>query len=621
MWEIKQKIAKIEWILLIAFLNALVYVFLVPPWQHNDEPGNFEFVWLLANLENHPKSSDYVDSMRREVTSSLREHSFFEGLDIDPVLLVTYEPTWIGISQVGNQPLYFFVLSIPLKLLRSFDVTFQMYVGRLISVLFFMLTIILSYKTTRLLIGNSLLAYWTVIFIALMPGFVDKMTAVNDDVAAVMAVSFSIWISIKLLKQGISWVNFLGLLLAIGICLLTKRTSWIGVFVTVLALYFHLVKTSIIRSAILLIAIFGLVIISSLSFSVTSPAYYYSSNNFSIPQRVRLSSLEHFSYVAQQKPKTLVYQTIDQKNVPNLAGKKFTFGGYFWADEDIEFKMPDFIINDKVRIEGERIWLSKTPQIFYYSNKFPENAQKIVLSISTWGMGETNHLFWDCLFLIEDVSKEKLDYLKNSCLDSHGKIINNNYLKNGSNEQGWPVLNPSVSTWLDEIFQFSITNFWSIFDLGATWGYYYYGTIIHLFRTFWGGFGWGGVGLVGRSPYILFFAVTFFALVGNFIFFVKKTQKIDWKFIFVLGIPAIILLWMSLFRGAGNWYLYGFTPTARYFYPVIIPLSIFINNGIINLINPFVKKSLQKHSSVFIVIIFFAYNVWAWYSIWHFFYR
>jgi hypothetical protein len=37
-------------IVFIAALNGLLYLFLVPPWEHNDEPGNFEYAWLLANM-------------------------------------------------------------------------------------------------------------------------------------------------------------------------------------------------------------------------------------------------------------------------------------------------------------------------------------------------------------------------------------------------------------------------------------------------------------------------------------------------------------------------------------------------------------------------------------------
>jgi hypothetical protein len=35
-------------ILLLAAINGLFYIFIVPPWQHYDEPNHFEYIWLLA---------------------------------------------------------------------------------------------------------------------------------------------------------------------------------------------------------------------------------------------------------------------------------------------------------------------------------------------------------------------------------------------------------------------------------------------------------------------------------------------------------------------------------------------------------------------------------------------
>ena len=40
----------------LSFIRGLLYVSLVPPWGHYDEPTHFEYVWLIANRLSDPHS-------------------------------------------------------------------------------------------------------------------------------------------------------------------------------------------------------------------------------------------------------------------------------------------------------------------------------------------------------------------------------------------------------------------------------------------------------------------------------------------------------------------------------------------------------------------------------------
>ncbi|MCZ7552822.1 MAG: hypothetical protein M5U05_09600 [Anaerolineales bacterium] len=42
-------------ILVLAGISGLVFIFIMPAWQHYDEPNHFEHVWLAANLERLPQ--------------------------------------------------------------------------------------------------------------------------------------------------------------------------------------------------------------------------------------------------------------------------------------------------------------------------------------------------------------------------------------------------------------------------------------------------------------------------------------------------------------------------------------------------------------------------------------
>ena len=131
-------------ILLLSLIVGLVYLFLLPPWQHYDEPGQFEYAWLIANTENFPEVGEYDQSMRRNVAASMVEHNFYRS-GYSPNLLSITKPIRIGIPQVGSSPLYYLFASIPLRFIQSTDIAFQLYTARLFSLLLFLISVGAAY--------------------------------------------------------------------------------------------------------------------------------------------------------------------------------------------------------------------------------------------------------------------------------------------------------------------------------------------------------------------------------------------------------------------------------------------------------------------------------------------
>ncbi len=122
--------------LLLALVTGITFIFLVPPWQHYDEPTQFEYAWLIANRSGIPGIGDYDQMLRREVAASMVENDFFRDLGFEPNLLAATEQIWIGISQIGSKPLYYWVAALPLRLFQATDITFQLNAVRFISLLF-----------------------------------------------------------------------------------------------------------------------------------------------------------------------------------------------------------------------------------------------------------------------------------------------------------------------------------------------------------------------------------------------------------------------------------------------------------------------------------------------------
>ena len=131
-------------ILVFALLHGLLYIFIVPPWQHYDEPNHFEYVWLVAFRPGLPQPGEYDQAMRRDVAISMIEQGFFNDLEYKPDLDPPVDtPTWIGqYQQLTEPPLYYILASVPISLFKFDDINTQLYATRFVSLLFLLIIII-----------------------------------------------------------------------------------------------------------------------------------------------------------------------------------------------------------------------------------------------------------------------------------------------------------------------------------------------------------------------------------------------------------------------------------------------------------------------------------------------
>ena len=106
-------------ILLLGLLQSLIYAVIVPPWWHYDEPGHFEYVWLAANLPAWPKVGQYDQTMRQEMAESMLKYKWYKARLNNPDLSGT-TPIPIGVPEVGGEPAYYFLASLPLRFHASY---------------------------------------------------------------------------------------------------------------------------------------------------------------------------------------------------------------------------------------------------------------------------------------------------------------------------------------------------------------------------------------------------------------------------------------------------------------------------------------------------------------------
>lgn len=227
-------------VLLVALVQGAIYMFLLPPWQHYDEPSHFEYAWLMAHggydwatreIDRSPPAREQIDALRREILASMIANGFYRDIPMpDP----NAERVRIGFEAFQHPPGYYLLASLPLRLLDGAPLETQLYAARGVSLLLFVLTIGMVAMLVRELTAPANPLRWAVpLVLALLPPFVDLMTAVNSDAAAVAAGTFWLWGAVRLLRLAaaerrlttrlewaIAWV-----LLASVLLLLSKNTA------------------------------------------------------------------------------------------------------------------------------------------------------------------------------------------------------------------------------------------------------------------------------------------------------------------------------------------------------------------------------------------------------------
>ena len=285
-------------ILLLSLIHGVLYLTLIPPWWHHDEPGNFEMGWLMANRTSWPRPGDQDEAMRRAMAKSLIKYDWYRFRNYQPDLSGS-QPIWIGAEQFNGQPGYYFLISLPLRLLREANFTAQYRAARLVSFLLYLLIIPVIWMALGELFPRGHPLRWMVTaFIASLPALVDEMISVNDDVSAVLAACVFLWASFSLIRSGISAGRLLGLGLSLVLCYLSKNTTWYAFLIAPFVLIFSFLRgrfTGIIWG----VTAVGLLAGALVTLDWGNPADWYQDRTQIPPLRVQMNGALHGKYVFQ----------------------------------------------------------------------------------------------------------------------------------------------------------------------------------------------------------------------------------------------------------------------------------------------------------------------------------
>jgi hypothetical protein len=573
----------------LGLIHGLIYVFLMPVWQHYDEPNHFEYAWLIANRNRLPSPTENDLGMRREVALSMINSGFFRPLGFLPDVKSETVPAWIGpISQLNNPPLYYLMGAIPLKLLQSRGVDTQLIALRFLSLSLYLLTIFSAWgvarETTRT--GHPL-RFYLPITVALLPGFADVMTAVNSDAAAVAFISMCLWGCIRLVKRGLNWIDSLWCISTVILCLLSKETAYIALPLFALAIIFAIFRNRLRPIAWVLLGA-GALIGGVFLFSTGDAASWYRSTSQSAatrqanPQAVDGKQVFSINTLAEITPlwSDPVFQPVPV--FPQLQGgdHTYTLGAWMWASQPAQVKTP--VLGDGHSIYSQWVDVGVEPAFFAYTaTVIPQNDTRLWVSLDPGVKDQDIQVYYDGLVLVDQpVKVQGTPQFVNS--DSTKVIWGGeelpNLLRNASAERS----GLRVAWWVDQIgakilpdhTRPSVILTYLLDWKGAFWQYRL--TLERLLRTFWAQFSWGQITLLGHRPYRWLGIITIVSSIGFVIwgvrYYGRQKKYFPWDIVVLMAFMLVVVWGGAISRGVlylGNNRLY--LPVARYAYPAIVP--------------------------------------------------
>ncbi|MDE3090564.1 MAG: DUF2142 domain-containing protein [Chloroflexota bacterium] len=589
---------KERWILtgvvLLGLVHGLIFVFVMPPWQHYEEPSHFEYAWLIASRQSLPEYPAYDQSKRREIAASMIKHGFFNGLGFLPDLDSQAQPIWIGINVTGALPLYHILVALPLRFILNADVDTQLYAARLVSLALYLSTIWLAYKVLCEFVPLGHPLRWIVPgTMALLPGFTDLMTAVNNDVGATFVFSLFLLASVRLILRGFSLGRFIGVLVAAGVCLLTKNTVLVAFPLVLLAVVLALHRSRWWIAACALFFVASIIATVSV-FSWGDASLWYRDSMQEKPTQARRSEAPVGNYaIGLETPlgsaeTSRVSQPLLADQVQELKGKTVTIGAWIWATAPTQAQLP--MLSDGYQASVQQVNVDVRPSFHASQVMIAKDADRvsvILQAVPTQGQNEAVTVFYDGIILLEGEWPLETPPVFDDPRGEQGNWGNRqfrNRIRNASAEWAWPFVQPWVEMlskrfpWAAHLSPTSFVN--ALLDLQNSSGIYR-ATVSRLFQTFWGYFGWGHISLPSICYQVLKWITVLSLLTFPLgLWSIGRMKSMSWKLTMAWLGFAMLTIWSSVFiRALPSLFGQIYIPTARYGYPAIIPTMMFLSIG------------------------------------------
>jgi len=236
------------WCVFVA--RGVFYSTAIPVWEGYDEPFHFAFVQYLATINRLPISTTLVS---REIQTS------FHSLPLPWTLqnlarahpIFTHDTFWklerqqrenlqhqflqipkqwakesatepITNCESQQPPLYYVLLSVPLRSMGTLELASRIWWLRVLSVVAASFLVPLGFLVARKLLGNEMTALGIVMLATAMPELMVNISRVGNESLAIVLYTLLVYVTLKVIEgpKHFVYMPVVGLLLGLG--LLTK---------------------------------------------------------------------------------------------------------------------------------------------------------------------------------------------------------------------------------------------------------------------------------------------------------------------------------------------------------------------------------------------------------------
>lgn len=308
------ELAVLFWLVPLALLHGLIYLVIAPPWQHYDEPAHFLYVAEIAAGEVEQRGPLSVDLTRTIAASMYRFRFFPPGVQPD---LTAPEPALLGFDQRLHPPLYYTLAALPVRWLLDRPVEEQLFAGRMVSVILYMLTVVTAWRiAVTLSPASPLLQHSIPLLVLLSPPFADIMTAVNNDVLLNFSLTVVILGAVLLIRDGLRPLPLALIGVGMVVAFMTKRTALVMLFPLGFAMIWALLRRPVRWWVMPLI---GTAALLALGFAMLEPAVVGGPAG----DHVVLSVRPWFAALDQHYLRLYLNETIQSFTDPTLIGDRY----------------------------------------------------------------------------------------------------------------------------------------------------------------------------------------------------------------------------------------------------------------------------------------------------------
>jgi hypothetical protein len=566
-------------LLILALAQRLVRVAVVPLWQHYDEPAHFEYVRFLVEHRRLPRLDDVDRAIFDRIVATAPQ--------IVPCPESGPRPPGgcFGPSSAFDEAPGYYLLQAAVQWLAGPDtVDVQVRLARFVSALLGVAVTGLGFHATRQLLPREPhLALAVAGLLATQPGYVDLMSALSNDVAAVAAFSVLFWAGTAVIRHGITPARLAALAAAAGLGVAAKSTAWIGV---------PLAGTAIWLAAWPRLPVLvawgapGLAGTTALLLAVTGawPAQWFAFGPYPAARRVATSApwgRYAFSVPFDGKHAPTLWQPIDVGARHALQGRTFTLGAWVRAPGGARpVPLPVLGVGDR-RLDGPRLAATPAWRFHAYTVMVPANGP-LALYVPEVEAGVAQYDGITVAAGVFPVDSPPHFDDADARTGSWGSVPFVNLVGNGSAEQGWPALRLAVDRRLPAAgLNYRLP---SMFDCPRTWTAYW-SAARWQFVTYWTGFGTGVAG-GPRLVRVAFALLSIGASLGVVMMLPgaldadrmtgPERRGLAFATLAVIAVGVMNLLRIDPVDAVGR---VAYVPTARYAYVAIVPAMMLLAVG------------------------------------------